>query len=371
MSNPQEPLIAQAQLIAQTQLIGESAAIRNILKTIEKITQTDSTILITGESGTGKELVARAIHEKSNRSQHPFVIVNCGAIPSDLLEAELFGHVKGAFTGATQSRQGRFKIAQHGTIFLDEIGDLPLNLQVKLLRVLQTKQFESLGSSQTIKVDVRIIAATNRDLEQAIQKQEFREDLYYRLNVIPMKIPALRERKEDIPHLIQHFLTQFNEVTGHNVDLKSGNIMDALLAYHWPGNVRELKNLIERLVILKGQDSVDLADLPLRIFQEYQAQSCQATPEPQSSSEYLFPQITLPKAGINLKAVVNAFENYLVDQAILRTRGNKNKASVLLTMKRTTLVEKLRKRGMIVPLNSKKRLKPLPPSPYLESSPSI
>jgi transcriptional regulator with PAS, ATPase and Fis domain len=337
-------------LAFRSPLVGESLAIQNICKTIEKVAQTDSTVLITGESGTGKELFARAIHEGSPRAQKPLVIVNCGAIPAELLEAELFGHVKGAFTGATQNRIGRFEAANGGTIFLDEVGELPLHLQVKLLRVLQTKQFEAIGSSKTMEVDVRIIAATNRDLEAAAAKKEFREDLYYRLNVIPVKIPALRERKSDIPLLVKHFVAQFNELTAHTVAPPEGQILEALMAYDWPGNVRELENLMERLVILKGQGSVDLGDLPHRIFQKF------AEGQPVGTgalSEWEFPRMVLPKTGVDLKAIVAAFENHLVDQALARTNGNKNRASELLHMNRTTLVEKLRKRGMIVPAGSR------------------
>jgi transcriptional regulator with GAF, ATPase, and Fis domain len=337
-------------LAFRSPLVGESLAIQNILKTIEKVAQADSTVLITGESGTGKELVARAVHENSARAGKPWVVVNCGAIPSELLEAELFGHVKGAFTGATQNRLGRFEVAHGGTIFLDEVGEIPLHLQVKLLRVLQTRQFEPVGSSKTVEVDVRIVAATNRDLEDAVQKKEFREDLYYRLNVIPLKVPALRERKTDIPLLVLHFVQQFNEVSGYSVEPPTGQIMDALMAYDWPGNVRELENLMERLVILKGQGTVDLGDLPHRIFQKY------AEGRPQGAgalSEWEFPRMVLPQTGLDLKAIVAAFENHLVDQALARTNGNKNRASELLSMNRTTLVEKLRKRGMIIPLHPK------------------
>ncbi|MGK5084300.1 sigma-54 dependent transcriptional regulator [Bdellovibrionota bacterium FG-1] len=338
-------------LAFRSPLVGESIAIQNILKTIEKVSQTDSTVLITGESGTGKELVARAIHESSNRKDKPLIIVNCGAIPSELLEAELFGHVRGAFTGATNNRQGRFELAHGGTLFLDEVGDLPLHLQVKLLRVLQTHQFEPIGSSKTMDVDVRIIAATNKDLEVAIQNREFREDLYYRLNVIPLKIPGLRERKADISMLVNHFIQQFNEMTAHSVEAPSGQIMDALMAYDWPGNVRELENLMERLVILKGQGSVDLGDLPHRIFQQY----AEGRPAGAGAmSEWEFPRMVLPQSGLDLKAIVDAFENHLVDQALTRTGGNKNRASELLSMNRTTLVEKLRKRGMITPLSRKR-----------------
>jgi len=341
-------------LASRSALVGESVAITDILKTIEKISQTDSTVLISGESGVGKELIARAIHESSARANKPLVIVNCAAIPAELIEAELFGHTKGAFTGATQNRLGRFEAAHGGTIFLDEVGELPLQMQAKLLRVLQTRQFEAVGSNKTIDVDVRIIAATNRDLEAAVQMREFREDLYYRLNVIPVKIPALRERKSDIPNLIQHFITQFNQATGHSVEMPQGQILEALMAYDWPGNVRELENLIERLVILKGQGTVDLGDLPHRIFQKF----AEGRPAGAGAmSEWEFPRMVLPNNGLDLKAIVDAFENHLVDQALARTNNNKNRASELLHMNRTTLVEKLRKRGMIQTVGSRTRAK--------------
>ena len=341
-------------LANRSALVGESLAIQDVLKTIEKISQTDSTVLITGESGVGKELVARAIHEKSSRNGKALVVVNCAAIPSELIEAELFGHMKGAFTGATQNRLGRFEAAHGGTIFLDEVGELPMHLQAKLLRVIQTRQFEAVGSNKTIEVDVRIIAATNRDLEAAVQKREFREDLYYRLNVIPVKIPALRDRKSDIPALIQHFFTQFNAATGHAVEMPQGQILEALMTYDWPGNVRELENLIERLVILKGQGSVDLGDLPHRIFQKFAEGRPAGTG---ALSEWEFPRMVLPTSGLDLKAIVDAFENHLVDQALARTGNNKNRASELLQMNRTTLVEKLRKRGMIKTVGSRNRMK--------------
>jgi len=336
-------------LNTKSPLVGESQAIQEVFNTVQKVAQTDSTVLITGESGTGKELVARAIHESSGRAQRPLVIVNCGAIPSELLEAELFGHTKGAFTGATQDRAGRFESAHGGTIFLDEIGELPMGLQVKLLRALQTRQFERVGSNRTIEVDVRIIAATNRDLEKAVANREFREDLYYRLNVIPVRIPSLRERKTDIPLLINHFVQQFNAATGHNVEAPAGEILAALNSYDWPGNVRELENLMERLVILKGQGTVDLGDLPHRIFQKY----AEGQPAAGAMSEWEFPRMVLPQTGVDLKTIVAAFENHLVDQALARTGGNKNRASELLMMNRTTLVEKLRKRGMITPAANK------------------
>ncbi|MBI3535936.1 MAG: sigma-54-dependent Fis family transcriptional regulator [Deltaproteobacteria bacterium] len=338
----------------RSQLVGESSAIQNIFQTIEKISQTESTVLIIGESGTGKELVAKAIHDNSARAQKPWVVVNCAAIPSELLEAELFGHTKGAFTGATQNRIGRFEMANGGTILLDEVAEIPLHLQAKLLRVLQTKQFESVGSSKTVEVDVRIITATNRDLEDAVQKKEFREDLYYRLNVIPVKVPSLRERRSDIPILVKHFVEKFNQMTGRSVEPLSGQILEALVAYDWPGNVRELENLMERLVILKGQGTVDLGDLPHRVFKKY------AEERPQGEgalSEWEFPRMVLPTQGLDLKSIVDAFENHLIDQALARTGNNKNRASEILKMNRTTLVEKLRKRGLITPL-AKKSLTP-------------
>jgi len=343
-------------------IVGESQCVNSILSTIEKVAVSDSTALITGESGTGKELVARAIHEKSNRAHKPLVVVNCAAIPSELLEAELFGHVKGAFTGATQNRLGRFELAHGGSLFLDEVGDIPLHLQAKLLRVLQTKQFEPVGSARTVQADVRIIAATNVNLEEAVQKKQFREDLYYRLNVIPLRVPPLRDRKSDIPILIDHFTKKFNKVTGHGVELPKGKFMDALMSYDWPGNVRELENLIERLVILKGQGSVDLGDLPHRIFRKF------AEEQPAGSgglSEWEFPRMVLPDTGLDLKAIVSAFENHLIDQALARTEGNKNRASELLSMNRTTLVEKLRKRGMIKPLK-KKQQEPIQAQPIVD-----
>ena len=327
-------------------LVGENPVVQNLIATVEKISQTDSTVLIQGESGTGKELIAKMIHEHSPRAGKPLVIVNCGAIPQELLEAELFGHVKGAFTGASNNRQGRFEAAQGGTLFLDEVGEIPLHLQVKLLRAIQTKQFEQVGSSKTIEVDVRIVAATNRDLEEMVAKREFREDLFYRLNVIPVKMPNLRERKSDIPLLCNHFVTQFNQMTGHNVEAPTGEILEALMAYDWPGNIRELENLMERLVILKGQGTVDLGDLPHRIFQTYAEGRPQGTG---AMSEWEYPRMVLPNTGVNLKAIVEAFENHLIDQALARTQNNKNRASELLNMNRTTLVEKLRKRGMITP----------------------
>ena len=233
-------------------IVGKSKAIRNLIDIVEKISKTDSTVLILGESGTGKSLIAKIIHYESHRKDKPFITVNCASIPENLLEAELFGYEKGAFTGAYKSKKGKFELAQGGTIFLDEIGDMPLSIQPKILRVIQEKEFEPLGSEKTIKVDVRIIAATNKDLKKLVEEGKFREDLYYRLNVIPVYIPPLRERREDIPILIEYYLNEFNKKYGKNVRI-SKEAMKILLDYDYPGNVRELANIVERLVILNDK----------------------------------------------------------------------------------------------------------------------
>jgi formate hydrogenlyase transcriptional activator len=237
-------------------IVGTSATLRAVLIDISRVAPTDSTVLITGETGTGKELVARAIHKKSRRSSRAFVSVNCAAIPSELIASELFGHEKGAFTGAVQRRQGRFEMAQGGTIFLDEIGELPLDIQVTLLRVLQEREFERLGNCRSIAADVRVIAATNRDLEAAVVDKRFRADLFYRLNVFPMVVPPLRERVEDIPLLVKHFTSLFSRDTGKSFDKISDRTLRLLQSYDWPGNVRELQNVVERAVIMS--DSRDL-----------------------------------------------------------------------------------------------------------------
>jgi len=242
--------------------VGDSRPIQKVFELIEKVADTDSTVLITGESGTGKELIAKAIHYNSYRRDNPMVVINCGAIPEELLESELFGHEKGAFTGAHKSRIGRFELANEGTIFLDEIGDMSPNLQVKLLRVLQEQKFERVGSTRTIKVDIRIVAATNKNLISAVNKGTFREDLYYRLNVIPIKVPPLRHRKSDIPLLVDFFLKKFNEEKRKHVKEFLPEAMDAVLHYDWRGNVRELENLVERVIILTNGDEIGLEDIP-------------------------------------------------------------------------------------------------------------
>jgi len=312
-------------------IIGASAALRHVLETVSKVATTESTVLITGESGTGKELVARAIHFNSKRAEKMFVTVNCGAIPEELLESELFGHVRGAFTNAVANREGRFSVAHEGTIFLDEIGDMSPSLQVKLLRVLQDRTFEPVGSSKTQSVDVRVIAATNQDLEDAIAERRFREDLYYRLNVIPIVVPPLRERRDDIPLLAQHFLDIANEGRRDEPVKFSAEVIERLTGFGWPGNVRELENLVERLVTLCPGREILVSDLP---------KSLQASSPPPASA----PQI--PPQGLSFREVVDQFESDLIRQALEITHGNKNRAAQLIQMNRTTMLEKMKKKGV-------------------------
>ncbi len=349
--------------IVGKEFVGSSSAILKVFESIQRVADTDSTVLICGESGTGKELVAKAIHKLSARKNNSLVPVNCGAIPAELLESELFGHVKGSFTGAISNRQGRFEVAQGGSIFLDEIGDMPAMLQVKLLRVLQERQFEPVGSAKTLQADVRIIAATNKDLEIAVKDKSFREDLFYRLNVIPIHMPALRERKSDIPMLVEHFSKRFNIEKRRNVRFDNQEVIDLLLRYDWPGNIRELENLVERLVVF-ANDRVELKDLPSKIFERVQLEQSKLQAQGKfgfgqngaySSTQSIFsnadfsngfPKLSLPEDGLDLREIVNAFENDLLMQALSRTKGNKNKASELLRMNRTTLVEKLKKKNL-------------------------
>ncbi|HEY8493509.1 MAG TPA: sigma-54 dependent transcriptional regulator [Myxococcota bacterium] len=317
-------------------VVGQSDALRHVLDLVARVADSDSTVLITGESGTGKELIARAIHYNSKRADRVMVTVNCGAIPEELLESELFGHVKGAFTNAVQHREGRFAAADGGTIFLDEIGDMSPNLQVKLLRVLQDRTFEPVGSSKTVRVDVRVIAATHRNLEEAIRRGTFREDLYYRLNVIPIEVPPLRARKQDIPLLVEHFLERLNQEKGRRVEGITPAALERLMEHDWPGNVRELENLIERLVVLRGRGIIDVDDLP---------PSLRGRPAPP-------PQPALPELGpdgIPFHEVVDRLETHLILQALERTHWNKNRAAQLLGLNRTTLVEKIKKKKLEPP----------------------
>jgi DNA-binding NtrC family response regulator len=311
-------------------ILGRSGVMQALFQLMEIVARSNSTVLITGETGTGKEVVSRAIHHASPRRAHRFVALNCGALPETLLEAELFGHVRGAFTGAYETRQGRFEQAHKGTLFLDEVGTMSTALQTRLLRALQEREFERVGDSQTIKVDVRVIAATNSDLAKMVEMGTFREDLYYRLNVIPMHIPALRERPNDIPLLVKHFLNKCAPDTKMHV---SQSAMRLLMAYHFPGNVRQLENAIERAVALcAGRQEIDVSDLP---------------PEIQNVPETLrAPFIDFPDDGLELSAYIASIERDLVQRALVRTKGNRNQAARLLHLKRTTLVEKLKRFGV-------------------------
>ena len=333
-------------------LSGNSRATRAINAMIEQVADSEATVLILGESGTGKEVVARKLHYHSKRRGKPFVPVNCGAIPGDLLESELFGHEKGAFTGAISARQGRFELAEGGTLFLDEIGDMSMHMQVKLLRVLQERTFERVGSNKTIRCNVRIIAATHRDLEKAIAEGKFREDLYYRLNVFPIEVPPLRERVEDIPVLVADLIARIEHEKRGSVRLTPAAVT-ALTHYSWPGNVRELANLMERLAILYPYGVVDVADLP----EKFRA----GIPlPPQPAAGEALPEVTvagsqpgtvttvprLPPEGIDLKAYLADVEQSLIRQALEEADGVVAHAARKLQMRRTTLVEKLRKYGL-------------------------
>ena len=327
-----ENVLLQKQLKAKYRfknLVGDSDIMQQVFQFIEKIAATNSTVLVCGESGTGKELVAKAIHYNSDRKDAPMIPVNCGAIPEDLLESELFGYEKGAFTGALKTKIGRFELADGGTVFLDETGDMSPALQVKILRVLQEHEFERVGGVKSIKVDIRVIAATHRDLEKAVKQGAFREDLYYRLNVIPITIPPLRERKSDIPLLTHHFMKKFNRGKKQNVKGVSQESMNYLLRYHWPGNVRELENIIERLVILKGEGMIEKEDLPEKLL----------------GTEWtdVMPSLEIPESGISFNTAVSEFEKELILCALNKTDWIKNRAAKLLQLKRTTLIEKMKK----------------------------
>lgn len=315
-------------------IIGNSEKLQEVFSVIERVCETDTNVLVLGESGTGKELIARAIHYNSKRGNRPLIPVNCGAIPETLLESELFGYVKGAFTGANGSKIGRFEMANGGSIFLDEIGDMSMKLQVKILRVLQERKFEPVGSNDSVEVDVRIIAATHQNLEKAIAEGRFREDLYYRLNVIPLHVPALRERASDIPLLVENFLQVFCAENRCERPKISREIMDILCGYKWPGNVRELENTIERLVVLRPGQTVHVSDLPDKFTQNAGA------------GVFTRGTVSIPDNGISLKNVVEDFENALIMKALDKTGWNKNKAATLLRLNRTTLVEKIKKKNL-------------------------
>jgi DNA-binding NtrC family response regulator len=312
------------------EIIGKSKPMQEVYQTLEKVAPTDSSVLIYGESGTGKELIARAIHKLSPRKDKPFIRVNCGALVETLLESELFGHEKGAFTGAMKRKKGRFELAHQGSIFLDEIGDISAAMQLKLLRVLQEKEFERVGSEETIQVDVRVMAATNKNLSELVQQGKFREDLYYRLHIIPIYLPPLRERNEDIPLLVNHFLKKLTNELNKPLKKISDSAMDKLLSYHWPGNIRELENVIERAVVLCDRKFIDIKDLPLLSS---------------ATSEKLPPDV-LDRFRLNLNDTLANIEKQLIERAMNETAGNKSQAAKLLGIQTSLLYYKLEKFGI-------------------------
>lgn len=312
--------------------IGDSLPMNKVFRVIEKVADSSSTVLILGESGTGKELVAKAIHYHSMRRDKPLIPVNCGAIPEELLESELFGHEKGAFTNAIRTRIGRFELANGGTIFLDEVAEMSPHLQVKLLRVLQEQEFERLGGTKTIRCDVRILAATNKDLDKLVEAEKFREDLYYRLKVIPVSLPPLRDRKSDIPLLAHHFLENISKNKRKKQMSLTKGVMKALINYDWPGNVREMENIIERMVILAEGNEISEDDLPEKIARKYASEM--------TETGYI------PEEGLSLSNAVNDYERQLIIHALEKAGWVKNRAAKLLKMNRTTLVEKIKKQGI-------------------------
>lgn len=331
-------------------VVGKCDAIKKVFDLVRRAASSDSTVIISGESGTGKELIAQALHRNSARAKGPFIPVNCAAIPHDLLESEMFGYEKGAFTGAVNTRIGRLEMADKGTIFLDEIGDMPAALQVKMLRVLAEREIDRIGGAKSIKVDIRIITATHQNLEDLIKNGKFREDLFYRLNVIPIFVPPLRDRKPDIPLLANHYLQRFNESKNKSIKGVHDDAMDILINYHWPGNIRELVNFIERMVVLSSGDIIMSRDLPEKLLDGVPRISPPAEPEPRESpaealrrsmSQSFF--VGLPDNGMNLKKAVEDFEREIIIEALEKTNWVKNKAAGLLSLNRTTLVEKLKK----------------------------
>jgi two-component system response regulator AtoC len=305
-------------------IVGRDEKMLEIFELVERVADSDATVLITGESGTGKELIARAIHQQSRRAQKPFVAVNCTAVPEQLIESELFGHERGAFTGAVQRRIGKFELAQSGTLFLDEIGSMRLDMQTKLLRVLQEREIERVGGERTIKVDVRIVAATNADLRELVKTKAFRDDLYYRLNVIPAFMPPLRSRKGDIPLLVQYFLNKYNRQFNRRVRGFSLAAMEALQAYDWPGNVRELENIVERVVVISKHETIQLRELPIDL---------------QSSHTPLIEQLEVE--GYDLRKAVQQFEREYIRRVLEKTHWNQTVAARILGIHRNTLLGKI------------------------------
>ncbi len=318
--------------------IGQSDSMQKVFRLIDKVAQTSTTVLITGESGTGKELVARAIHFKSPRRSKPFVVVNCAALSEHLLESELFGHVRGAFTGAHDDRQGRFELADGGTLFLDELALMSIPLQGKLLRVLQEKTFEPVGGTHSIRSDVRILGATNKDLSAMMRKKSFREDLYYRLNVVEIDLPPLRNREGDIRLLVEYSISRLNKEMGKNVKGFSEDAMNLLSRYDWPGNVRELENAIERAMVLGKSDILGIDSFPTQITRLHEGED--------SQHAHLFRDLLLPEGGLSLIETVEEVESNLIKEALVRTGGNKTKAAELLGVTRKIMRYKVGKYGL-------------------------
>ncbi|RMH00265.1 MAG: sigma-54-dependent Fis family transcriptional regulator [Deltaproteobacteria bacterium] len=330
-------------------MVGSSPAMQRIREIIRTAAASPSTVLITGESGTGKELVARALHLGSERAAGPFIRLNCAAIPAGLVESELFGHEKGAFTGAVSSRPGRFELADGGTLFLDEISEVPLEIQVKLLRAIQESEFERVGGVKTIRVDLRIIAATNRDLLEVIAQKRFREDLYYRLNVVPIRLPPLRERIEDLPELLDHFVQRCNERLGKNVRGFDDEALARLRAYAWPGNIRELENLVERMVLFASSETITAAELPDVFHGGAGTEDRPIADEPQEGG---LPQVRVPLSslGMDLKEAVRLgsrmVEEVLIREALRKTDGNVTRSARLLGISRRSLQSKMKELGL-------------------------
>jgi two-component system response regulator AtoC len=336
-------------------LVGQSAAIRQIFVAVEKVADTPSTVLITGESGTGKELIARALHEHSSRHAGPFIKINCAAIPKTLMESELFGYDKGAFTGAVGAKPGRFELAHGGTLFLDEIGEIPVDMQVKLLRVLQESEFERVGGIKTIKVDVRLVTATNRDLAQEIANGGFREDLYYRLNVVPIHIPPLRERREDVPLLVSHFIAKFNERLKKQITGIQAEAVQRLIAYNWPGNIRELENLMERTILFSEGPEIRLDDLPPELIQLVPVAAApppgdEVLRTPAAGHPALPTVAAAATSSSSLKEAVRAeterVERELIQRALDETGGNVTQAARKLKISRKSLQTKMKEFGL-------------------------
>lgn len=342
-ANLSEPSVApEDEAVGRHGLVGNSVKMQAVFEVIDKVANTPSTVLVTGESGTGKELVAKALHENSSRAKKPFIKINCAAIPKNLMESELFGYEKGAFTGATSSKPGRFELADQGTLFLDEIGEIPVEMQVKLLRAIQEQEFERVGGIKTIKVDVRLITATNRDLEREVASGAFREDLYYRLNVVPLGIPPLRDRREDIPLLVEHIIEKFRTRLNKDVEGIDADALAALCEHHWPGNIRELENVLERTILFGNSMRIELADLPAELHGR------QEDAAPQCLSRTLSEPLEAGKTSLKeaVRAETSRVERELIAQALNETAGNVTQAAKLLKISRKSLQMKMKEFGL-------------------------